>query len=81
MDKVDKALLKLPDKRRKKILKAFALVVRGETKGLQIKKLKGHTDLYRLRVGNDRLVYRVFSDKKPETIFIGKRDDQTYHDF
>lgn len=28
-----------------------------------VKKLKGHTDLYRLRVGNYRIIYKINDDK------------------
>jgi mRNA-degrading endonuclease RelE of RelBE toxin-antitoxin system len=81
MDKVNKALGKLSDKDRENILAAFRLVVLGQLEGLNIKKLKGHKDLYRLRVGNNRLVYRHIPGQKPGIIFIGKRDDQIYRDY
>lgn len=80
MDKIDKALLKLSDKQRQKLLEAFHLVVVGQTKGLDIKKLKGQSNFYRLRIGNTRLVYKITSEE-PIIIFVGKRDDQTYRDF
>ena len=81
MDKINKALLRLPDKQRQLLLAAFARVVAGNTDGLDIKKLRGHSDLYRLRVGDSRLVYRVEPSMEPVVVFVGKRDDQTYRDF
>jgi len=81
MDKINKALLKLPSKQRQKLIQAFSLVIMGKVEGLNIKKLKGHTDLYRLRIGDTRLIYRHVSGKKPTVMYIGKRDDQTYRDF
>lgn len=81
MDKIDKALLKLPSKQRQKLIQAFNLVIMGKIEGLKIKKLKGHADLYRLRIGDTRLIYRHVSGQKPTVMHIGKRDDQTYRDF
>jgi mRNA-degrading endonuclease RelE of RelBE toxin-antitoxin system len=81
MDKIDKALLNLTEKQRGQIYEKFSLVCLGNIKGLNIKKMKGHSDLYRLRVGNIRLIYRHNNNHEPIIIFIGKRDDQTYKDF
>jgi len=81
MDKIDKALLKLTKNQRSQIYEKFSLVCLGSTKGLNIKKMKGHSDLYRLRVGNVRLIYRHSNRQEPIVVFIGKRDDQTYKDF
>lgn len=60
---------------------AFGKVLLGSVQGLDIKKLKGHKDLYRLRVGDNRLVYQHKNGERPEVIFIGRRNDQTYRDF
>jgi mRNA-degrading endonuclease RelE of RelBE toxin-antitoxin system len=79
MDKIDKSLLKLSDKQRNKLLESFKLVVEKETTGLNIKKLKGQKGLFRLRVGDARLIYRIDPKcDKPIIVYIGKRDDQTY---
>lgn len=81
MDKINKALLKLTSSQRAQLLAKFELVVDGALIGLDVKKLKGHTDLYRLRVGDTRLVYRLQDGQKPVIIFVGRCDNQTYRDF
>lgn len=81
MDKINKALLKLPDKQRKKLMIAFARIVSGNIKGLIIKKMKCKRDLYRLRVGETCLVFRKADNAKLVITFVGDGDDQTYRDF
>jgi len=81
VDKINKALNKLSPKDREKLQQAFLLVVLGQTQGLNIKKLKGHQHLYRLRVGNARLVYLHPQGQQPVVLFVGRRNDQTYRDF
>lgn len=81
MDKIDKALLKLPNKQRQKLMQAFGQVMEGKVEGLNIKKLKGHSDVYRLRVGDSRLVFRQLDSGEQLVLHVGKRNEQTYRDF
>jgi mRNA interferase RelE/StbE len=81
MDKIDKALLKLTSKQRSQLLEKFQLICAGQTKGLDVKKMKGSSDLYRLRVGRIRLIYKHEENSLPIVVFIGMRDDKTYKDF
>ena len=53
--KAKKFIDKLPTNERKRIVSAIEQLPNGE----DIKKLKGHDDLLRLRVGNYRIVYSV----------------------
>lgn len=53
--KAKKFIDKLPKNERLRIVKAIELLPNGE----DIKKLKGHNDLLRLRVGDYRIVYTV----------------------
>ncbi len=53
--KAKKFIDKLPQNERYRIVKAIELLPNGE----DIKKLKGHDDLLRLRVGNYRIIYTV----------------------
>lgn len=81
MDKIDKALVKLTKKQRDQLFTKFNLLCIGQFEGLNIKKMKGYRNLYRLRVGNVRLIYKQTVGKQPVIMYIGKRDDQTYRDF
>lgn len=81
MDKIDKSLSKLSKQKRQKLLEAFEKARRGDITGLDIKKLKGHKEIYRLRVGDTRLIFRVLPSEDAIILHIGKRDEQTYRDF
>ena len=53
--KAKKFIDKLPINERKRIVEEIKRLPNGEN----IKKLKGHDDLFRLRVGNYRIIYMV----------------------
>lgn len=81
MDQITKALLKLSDKQRQKLMEAYGQVLNGRSKALDVKKLKGHRNVYRLRVGGCRLVFQEIADNEYIILYVGKRDDKTYRDF
>lgn len=62
--KAKKFIDKLPQNERLRIVKAIELLPNGE----DIKKLKGHSDLLRLRVGDYRIIYTV--DNGELTIYV-----------
>lgn len=77
MDKIDKALAKLSEKERKKVKQALKKIFSYDIKGLDIKKLKDRSEIFRLRVGDLRVIYRVVNNK----IFIlaiSRRNEKTY---
>jgi mRNA interferase RelE/StbE len=53
--KAKKFIDKLPQNEKIRVVKAIKLLPNGE----DIKKLKGHSDLFRLRVGDYRIIYTV----------------------
>lgn len=53
--KAKKFIDRLPLNEKKRIVAAIELLPNGE----DIKKLKGHNDLFRLRVGEYRIIYTV----------------------
>lgn len=57
--KAKKFIDKLPTNERKRVVSAITQLPNGE----DIKKLKGHDDLLRLRVGNYRVVYTIDNGK------------------
>lgn len=80
MDKIQKALARLSEKE-KHILKEILLKLEsGIFLGLDIQKLKNHKDIFRLRKGDLRILYR----KKADKIFllaIERRSEKTYRNF
>ena len=78
MDKIEKALKKLSDNERKKIKSILQKINDGKFEGLDIKKLKGRSDIFRVRNGDIRIIYREYKTK----IFIltiSRRSEKTYN--
>lgn len=78
MDKIEKALKKLSDKERQKIKIVLSKLISGKTANLDIKKLKDRSDIFRLRVGDLRIIYRLDSKEKIQVLSIGRRNEKTY---
>ncbi len=77
MDKIDKALDKLVFKEKelmKNIIKALQL---GRFDNLDIKKLKGFKDIFRVRKEGLRIVYQLLC-KRIIILKIDKRKEDTY---
>ena len=75
---IAKALGKIPDKDRQRIKKVLTLLVDGAWSGLDIKKLKGFPNLFRLRVGAYRLIYEMGSRSNVTILKLERRNDTTY---
>ncbi|MBI2454420.1 MAG: type II toxin-antitoxin system RelE/ParE family toxin [Parcubacteria group bacterium] len=77
MDKISKSLSKLTPKEQKQVKSILARLNRGDKSGLDIKKLKGREDIFRIRKGNIRIIYKT--DKKSIFVLaIERRNDTTY---
>lgn len=78
-DKIKKLLAKLNSQERELVKLLILRVKLDDTLGLDIKQLKGHTDLFRVRKGRLRIVY-----KKDANSFlivrIDRRNEKTYKD-
>ncbi len=77
MDAIEKALKKFTTKEKERVKEMLAKLASGKTQGLDIKKLRGREDVFRLRKGDVRIVYR----KSGEAIFIlliERRSEKTY---
>jgi len=78
MNKIDKFLKKLKVEDRKLILEILLQIQSGDTNNLDIKKLKGTSVIYRVRVGRIRIIF----SKTKEVIMINNlefRNDNTYN--
>jgi len=58
-DKIQKFLKSLDKKTKEKLKKRLLLLKESPYKGNDIKKLQGYNDLYRLRVGKIRIIYKA----------------------
>ena len=77
MDKIDKALDKISAKDRLEIKDIFLKLKSGNLEELNIKKLKGRDNVFRVRRGNLRVIYRL-EGKKIFILSIGHRRENTY---
>ena len=75
--KIDKALKKLTKNEREKIEQVLSLILTGSTKTLDIKKLKGFSDIYRVRSGDMRILYRM-DGEEIYLLAIERRGEGTY---
>ena len=80
MDKPSKSLERLSVKEKKQIKQILNQLSTKQFIGLNIKKLKGREDIFRVRKGNLRIIYRI----EKEEIFIltvERRSEKTYRDY
>lgn len=77
MDKIDKFLDRLPISYYKKALIIFKKIKNGDLHDLDVSRLSGFKDVFRVRFGKYRVIFMKSGD---EITFIsaGKRNDQTY---
>ena len=80
MDKIEKFLKKLSPDERGIALRIIEKVLSRDIRGLDIKKLKGEHNLFRVRKGNIRIVF-FQGNSIVRIIFIGRRSKKTYKDF
>ena len=77
MDKIFKFLNKRTKAERLKLMAVVSLIAKNELIDLDVKKLKGSPNIFRVRIGDFRIIF--LRDKKENIIqSIAKRDDRTY---
>ncbi len=79
MNDIEKLLRKIHKKDRKKILEILRKIY-NQDKSLKVKKLKGYNFIFRVRVGNFRIIY-FNNGEKIILKAVKKRDESTYSDF
>lgn len=80
MEKIKKYLLRIELNESKKILFVIKKLKKGDGKYLDIKKLKGFPDIFRVRIGEHRIIYRK-QQENINILFIGHRNEKTYKKF
>jgi len=80
MDKISKFLRKLTTKEQTMVSAVIEELLAGNTANLDIKKLRGFDDIYRVRIQTLRIIY---SQKGGliKIIEISRRSEKTYKDF
>jgi len=77
MDKISKALKKFSAKERELVEIILKKIKKSDFRNLKIKKLKKWENIYRIRKGNIRIIYRIKS-KEIMLLTIEKRSSNTY---
>jgi len=77
MNKLEKALAKLSAKEQKKTKAVLTQIKLGDIASFDTKKLKGYKNVFRVRVGSIRIVYKKVDDDI-SLLLIDKRNDNTY---
>ena len=77
MDKIQKLLKSLNQKQRQAMLNLMIQIEKDHNKVPGIRKLTNKENLYRVRFGNYRIIFRI-TNNQSEIIRIGKQDESTY---
>ena len=73
-----KTLQRLSSKQRTKLLEVIRRVKDERMMGLDVKKLQGRDDVFRVRKGSFRIIFRRIPDAENAIIAIERRSDTTY---
>lgn len=79
VDKIQKAIDKLTAKEKEAVKEILEKIKNRQLKNLDVKKLRGKDDIFRVRKGSVRIIYQ---DKSKEGIFIlaiERRNENTYN--
>jgi len=79
-DKIAKALSKLSAQEKAKIKQILEQIKSGQLSDVDLKRLKGHKDIFRIRKGDLRVIYRS-ADSQISILAIERRSEKTYRDF
>lgn len=77
MDKIEKILRKLSKKEQQVLILLMIQIKKDFTKIPGLIKLTGYINLYRIRIGRYRIIFKK-TPQNIEIIKIGRRNDQTY---
>ncbi len=78
MDKISKILSKLTSKEKDQIKNIIKALQMGRFDNLDIKKLKGASDIFRVRKGNIRVIYQI-RNNQTFILKVGRRKETTYN--
>ena len=80
MDKISKLLKKLSSRECERLQEILVLLVSGNTSSLDVKKLKGVNDVYRVRTGDLRIIFEKHG-KEILVLEVSRRNEDTYKNF
>ena len=81
VDKITKALQRFTSKERQTIREVLGKIKNRDFQGLDVKKLEGRDDIFRVRKGRIRIIYRCDQDREIFVLAIERRSEKTYRHF
>jgi len=78
MDKISKALQKLSVFERNVVKTLLNKIKNSSLRGIDIKKLKGHENIFRARKGKIRIIYKIDNESEIQILTIARRSEDTY---
>lgn len=78
MRNINKFLNSLTEKECESIEVLVARLCNNDIVGLNVKKLKGTRNMYRVRKGDIRIVFSYTENNSIKIDFVGRRNDNTY---
>ncbi len=79
-DEITKFLAKLPRQQAIGLLKLMNAIKAGIVDDRDVKKLSGSKDIFRIRKGKFRVIYKK-NDTSCAILSVSKRSEKTYRDF
>lgn len=81
MDKIEKALKKLTEKERQIVKEILTRLIDNNIIGINLEKMKGEKDIFRIRKSRIRIIYRVDINNQIFILKIDRRNEKTYKKF
>ncbi|MEK7169580.1 MAG: type II toxin-antitoxin system RelE/ParE family toxin [Patescibacteria group bacterium] len=78
MDRIAKELGKLTVKEREKLKELLNKIQQGKFLGLDLKKLRGGGDIFRIRKGSMRIIFRILGNGDVFILAVERRAEKTY---
>jgi len=75
---IEKFLAKVTEKEKKILAIIIEKIIEGDFNNLDVKKLAGHDDIYRIRKGNFRIIFKT-TKTDIRIVSIERRADTTYN--
>ena len=79
VNKIDKALGRLTAKERASIERILSDIENGDVLQYDLKKLKGYDNVFRIRQGSMRVIYRRAPNGELILLAVNRRNDTTYN--
>jgi mRNA-degrading endonuclease RelE of RelBE toxin-antitoxin system len=78
VDRMSKNLAKFPRDDRTSLLALMKRIEKNDLEGLQIKKLSGHENAYRVKKGDFRIIFSKRTSQENVLIAVERRSESTY---